>query len=284
MTAPSFLNTDAQYTHLTGVTDVNTVMTALATLLTSTLSSTPTGVFTVTQQWSNPSGTTYQSPVDARGRYMTVALTRTTATRLRFTISDPTGTLIDGEIQIAAGGSTVDLYAGPGHLYVESNNAGTWEPARAIISDPTPEALDSGPSYVWAGTYRDTSGNLVSSGANMSFWGGRYAGGSQIGLTTLQNLGSRPLMGAQDTGNTKLLTEAGSDVAAPLGISNATSSALINSAAYYAGKLYQVICVNSDQSAGAVLAVPIDTGITGNFRVLNITGVGPVKMAIQIPL
>lgn len=285
MTAPSFLNTDFAYLRLTGVTDVQSIMDALLTMLETTLSATPTGVFPTTQRWSTVSGTTYKSPVDARGRWGQVALTRTSITRLRLQVSDPSGQVHDGEVDIAGAGSTVDLYAGPGHLWVECNNAGTWETFRFAISDPTPEALDSGGAYVFCGSARDgTTGGAWGNSAGVlpDCWAGRCSGGSLMSFT-FTSYGARPMCPIADNVNSHLLTEAGSDVVAPIGIGVPTDfgNSFVNN--FYCGKLYQAICVDAGQTPGAVLAVPIDTGVTGNFKVTNLSSSGSIRLAVRIP-
>lgn len=285
MTAPSFLNTDFAYLRLTGVTDVQSIMDALLTMLETTLTATPTGVFPTTQRWSTVSGTIYKSAVDARGRYGTVELARTTITRLRLKVSDPSGQVHDGEVDIAGAGSTVDLYAGPGHLWVECNNAGTWETFRFVISDPTPEALDSGSAYVWCASKRDGStgsqwGGDV--GGSPDNWAGRYAGGSALSFT-FTTYAARPQCPIADTTNSHLLTEAGSDVVTPLGTGVPSDFGNTSVNNFYSGKMYQAICVDAGQAAGAIIPVPIDTGVTGNFKVLGLAVVGSCRVAVRVP-
>lgn len=284
MAVPSQYNTDFAFQSLASVADVQAIMDALLTMLTSTLSSNPTQAFPTTQQWSVVSGTTYKSPVDARGRYMTVALTRTTIGRLRFVFSDPSGVLYDGEIQISGTG-VVNLYAGPGHIFVESNNGGTWEVARAFITDPTPEALDSGVSYVWCIAHRSNTGALTSNANLPEYWCGRYTGGAVFPGNPSQGnqIGGRPLMPGSDDGNTHIQTEAGSDVAMPVGIGISSSNANLGADNFNAGKMYQACWVDNSNSQGSVLAIPIDAGVTGNFKVTGLDASGGVRLAVRKP-
>lgn len=280
MTAPSFLNTGFAFTALPVTTvDVQDIINAIATMLTTTLSATPTAVYPSGERWTSLGGGAYKSPVDSAGRFCTITISRTTITRMQFRIDDPAGLLQDGEIDIAAGGSVVNIYGGPGHILVEANNAGTWETAAAILSDPTPEPLGTPNVYVWCRTSRTSAGGLQGNNASADWWmGRRWDGVNTTGSGFLQWL-ARCVMPAQDNSNTHLRTQAGSEVAAPAEMS-VNKSGLPNSF-LNAGKLYQCVIVDSNQVPGVDLNIPIDTGVTGQFRVLHLGPIGCAQFGIR---
>lgn len=265
MAPPSFLNTAFAFQTVTGVTDVTTVRDAVITMITSTLPTTATNVFPNGQRWTIVSGTRYKSPVDAAGRYMEVDFTRLSAGAMNWTVADPTGSITTTKMDLS-GTTSAEISAGPGHLMVALLNAGTWEVGRAFIADPTPEPLGSTNVYVYATSYRQTGGSLVTNGNNWTFWGFRYLGGTTTGLSgAAVEASGVPLMPAQDTTGTQLRTQAGSSIAVPQFVSIPLSAG--NDSLRNGGRLYQVITVDSSFTAGQDITVPIDTGSTGVFRV-----------------
>lgn len=282
MAIPSFLNTAFAFTALPGTTvDVQDIINAIDTMLTVTLPSTPTAVFPSGERWTNLGGGVYKSPLDTAGRFMTVKVTRTTITRLGWEVSDPTGILFTVEIDIAAGGSACNIYGGPGHLVVEANNAGSWEVARAFIVDPTPEPLGSYPVYVWGTGRRTSAGALIASADLWRFWCGRYYGGTVVSAAGTPSgvINGPPVCAGTDNVNMKLRTEAGSDVAFPYFMSPDISSGA--NTFLNGGRLYQTIVVDFDFGAGADVTVPIDTGVTGVFRVTRMTSAAPRTFAVR---
>lgn len=282
MATPSFLNTGFAYTALPGTTvDVQTIMDAVATMLTATLSATPTAVFPSGEQWTSLGGGVYKSPVDAAGRFMTIKMTRTTITRLAWEVSDPTGVLFTVEIQIAGAGSACEIFGGPGHIVISANNAGAWEVARAFMVDPTPEPLGSFPVYVWGTGRRTSAGALIGQADTWRYWCGRYYGGTVVSAagTPTNSIEAPPCCASLNNGNMKMRTEAGSDVAFPYFMSPDSVSG--GNAWLNGGRLYQTIVVDFDFGSGADVTVPIDTGVTGVFRVTRMTSAAPRTFAVR---
>jgi hypothetical protein len=281
VTLPSFLNTAFAYTPLSNVSDMATVITAVDTMLTSTLPVTPTAVFPSGQRWTNLGSGVYKSPVDSAGRFMLVTLVRVSAIRLQFRIDDPTGLLQDGRMDLSNVNSPVFIYGGPGHLIIEEFNSqsGVWEICAAIISDPTPEPLLASPVYVWCRTSRDAGGGLQGNNGSCDWWMGRNSGGSNTTGSGFVKLLTRPHMPAQDTTATHLQTQAGSNVAAPAAIEIPITTNANNQR--NVGKLYQCCLVDGNQVAGGDLPIPIDTGVIGTFRVLHLGPAGCVQFAVQ---
>lgn len=282
MAVPSFLNTAFVYTTLPGTTvDVADIITAVDTAMLTTLPSTATGVFPSGQRWTSLGGGVYKSPVDAGGRFMTVKLTRTAATRLGFEVSDPVGVLFTVEIQIAGAGSACEIFVGPCHLVISANNAGAWEVARAFMVDPTPEPLAAFPVYVWGTGRRTSAGALIGSADTWKFWCGRYYGGTVISAagTPVNSVEGPPVCNAANNANMKMKTEAGSDVAFPYFMSPDTAAG--SNLYLNGGRLYQVAVVDFDYGSGADVTIPIDTGVTGVFRVTRMTSAAPRTFAVR---
>lgn len=280
MTAPSFLATEYAFTELVGVTDVQTIMNSLATMLTSTLTTTATNPWPNGQRWTNPSGTTYLGPSDAGGKFMQITLTRTTITRLRFQVNDIGGQVSDGEIQIAAGGSQVEIYAGPGHCVVTANNGGTWETFRAFMADPTPEPLSANnSSYLVATGHRNNAGTVQNT--NMLSWNYRFYGGtlSQSVLFVYGNYAVSWFPAQAASVNTHLMTQAGSNVAIPY--YQACPSANGVDDWKPSGKNFQIILVDSNLAPGSDQSVPIDTGVVGVFRIIRMAPQRSLLMAVR---
>lgn len=282
MATPSFLNTAFVFTTLPGTTvDVADIITAVDTAMLTTLPSTPTGVFPSGERWTSLGGGVYKSPLDTAGRFMTVKLTRTAATRLGFEVSDPVGVLFTVEIQIAGAGSACEIFVGPRHLVINANNAGAWEVARAIMVDPTPEPLGAFPVYVWGTGRRTSAGALIGSADTWRFWCGRFYGGTVISAagTPVNSVEGPPCCSAVNNANMKMKTEAGSDVAFPYFMSPDSASG--SNAFLNGGRLYQTIVVDFDFGSGADVTVPIDTGVTAVFRVTRMTSVAPRTFAVR---
>jgi hypothetical protein len=244
-------------------------MDAIVTLLTTTLSATPTGVYPNGERWTNSPAYTLTAPSDNGGRFMVVVLVRTTQFRMEFKVSDPGGVIYDGEIDIANPGPTVvNIYGAPGFLTVESNNGGTWETAQAVMTDPTPEPLASGTVYVYSRQPRNTTGALVTNNSLYDFWMGRYRNGTTT-AGTYYGFGIHP-QGTSVTANLNyhIRTQAGSDVVAPAYIGSDNSN--FGGVWLNGGKAYMLLIVDANNAPGAILTVPIDVGITGQFQVLHL--------------
>jgi len=276
VTVPSFLNTGFAFAQLPAATDVQNIMDAVNTMLTSTLSATPTGVYPSGERWAAASFV-FTAPSDIGGRFMKVTLSRIAQNRMQFQMEDPGGVIFDGEIDINIAGTLVNIFGGPGHLYIEVDNAGTPEMAHAVMVDPTPEPMSVSTVYVYGRVARNSSGTIVSSYNQADDWLERFRNGSVTGVTFYQS-GARPTVPAQDTSNTHLRTQAGSDVVAPMYMGSDIS--------FFGGqwlngyKIYQAIVVDINNAPGTILNVPIDIGITGQFQIVNVSN-GSVALAIR---
>ncbi len=276
MTVPSFLNTGFAFAQLPAATDVQNIMDAVATMLTSTLSATPTGVYPSGERWSQ-AVFTFTAPTDIGGRFMKVTLARTAQNRMEFKMEDPGGVIFDGEININIAGTLVNIFGGPGHLYIEADNAGTPDIAHAVLVDPTPEPMSVSTVYVYGRVARSVGGALLANYMAADFWLQRFRGGAVTSTSFYQN-GARPTMPAQDNASTHLRTQAGSDVVAPMYMGSDTNFFGGNWLNGY--KIYQAVVVDINNAPGTILNVPIDVGITGQFQIVNVNN-GSVALAIR---
>ncbi len=280
MTVPSFLATEFAFTQLTGISDVQGIMDAIATLLTSTITNTVTEQWPNGQRWTNVSGTTYKSPTDAGGRYMQIVLTRSAANQMRTQVSDTAGQLADGILNISSGNAQVNIFGGPGHLYAEALNGSTWELTRAFMADPTPEPLASDlSSYVYATSWR-TSGNVAQS-PNFLSWQYRFTGGT-LSNAVLFNYGALavPWFPPQASStNTHLMTQAGSNISVPYYTAIPSANGVDDWKP--SGKLFQVLLVDSNLTQGSEITIPIDTGVNGVFRITHQAATRSMLFAVR---
>src|SRR5579871_3505022 len=251
-------------------------MDAVNTMLTSTLSATPTGVYPSGERWSN-AAFVFTAPSDIGGRFMKVTLTRLSQSRMEFKMEDPGGVIFDGEIDINIAGTLVNIFGGPGHLYIEADNSGTPEMAHAVMVDPTPEPLSVSTVYVYGRVARSVGGATLANYTAADFWLQRFRGGTVTGANFYQN-GARPTVPVQDNSNTHLRTQAGSDVVAPMYMGSDSSVFGGNWLNGY--KIYQAVVVDFNNAPGTILNVPIDVGITGQFQIVNVNN-GSVALAIR---
>lgn len=268
MSGLTWYGTSFDYVSLGSVTDVQTVINSLRTSLTSTLPA--------ADRWTESPTGTFKTPPDLRGRFYKIAVAKTTATRMAFQVFDQDARqIVNGEIQIAGAGSTVNIYTGPYHVFIEANNAGTWEFARACMSDPRPEALDAHPIWTFGYAHRDSAGNLTGFGDKPGFWSFLTIGGT---LQSTAEYVMHPCLTANDSTNAHLMTESGADVAIPV---EACTTSNVIGGYFVCGKLFQLVFVSHDQAPGVSLSIPIDSGVTGNFQVTQMTVVGCSRLAVR---
>ncbi len=242
MTAPAFLASSFYFTELAGVTDVQTILDTLATLLKTTNN----------PPWTEPTAGTYQSPVDAYGRCFTMTPVKESVTRLSWVIKDRTGSRMHVEtklqVDIAAGGSAVRIYSGQYHLVIESMNGATRELLMASIIDQAPETPGQPASYiaVWAG-YRNAAGAAMGNG--LDSW---HVNGATTGPRVLQ-----PLVYSNTS---EFLAHDGSIIFVPVDICSGALTAILY------GRLYHFLFSDDAVVPGSDYTVPLDDSTTGTFR------------------
>lgn len=249
MSIPSTYDTGFARSEITGKSDVQDLVDAVNTMLTSTLA--------VADRWTSLGSGEYKAPVDAYGRTMYVVVTKVSTTRMQFLAKDHKGsTIYNGTIDFATS-YTARVWAGPGHLVVEMEyGSTTFESAGVVMSDPLPFDPSTVGIYVMAWTRRNSSGTNVSDDFDKGVCLDGKAADGPVGRLALFHSG--------DSGNAvKGNTEGGSQVVLPaelcIDLGGWRSS----------GRLYQLAVVPSGVSAKALITVPLDVGVTGIFEVLG---------------
>ena len=251
MAVPSYLSTDFATTELNGVSDWNTVLPEIGTLLTSTLP--------VASRWTDLGSGEYRCPAQepsGANRFFSVVFTRISATRLQVATKNKGGTTIyTGTIDFT-GSMTCKLFAGPYHIVVQADD-GSLEVAYSFMTDPTPFSLDSATYYVYAWTHRNSAGTA-------------YFNPNQFGVGSLvtNDAGSttprfRGLVWRIANGTISGYSAAGSSLVMPYAVSEVDTFKFV-------GHGYQMLLLPYDLAFGTVVTVPLDDGIFGDFEVIGL--------------
>lgn len=222
--------------------------------------------------WTEPIANNFKSPVDGAGRFMTVILTRASATQLGWVVKDQNViTICSRAIQVDGAGNAVNYYTGQFHAVVESLQA-TPEIAQAIILDETPEAEGATTNYVVGNGYRNSG--FAIDGAGSSFFQFFALDNGVSGQA------SRARGFGYDTSGTAigLVDGAGALQFFPMDIR-------INLATVdkWVGRGYQSYMCDQSIASGTNKTVQIgDAGETGTFRVLQgLTTVVNMKQMVR---
>jgi hypothetical protein len=255
MTLPTYLTGTVGYHNDPTVTDVQTIINSVTTLVTG-----------LTPAWSNPGAGQLTSPADASGRQMTLVFSRVSATVLQLIATDGQGRSFTQQADIAVAGSSVDYYAGQYHLVLDWLNASSSEGFQLSLLDESPELQTS--HNKWLVYY----GSRNSAGSYRSLSKVGYIG--YIDSTNSFSIGSRISLVPQGNprnnnagalANTK--TQGGSNILYPY-IAMGDSVAGVFK---IRGKLYQqLICNGAVFGDGSEFTVPLDDSITGVFKVIHV--------------
>ena len=246
MTVPSIFASDFRKLEVPDVADVQTALDKIVEEL-----------LALDDPWTLVSGTEYQSPVSASSadqRFMRVALSRISATRLGFHVKDQGGfTVFDGAIDIS-GTATVRIFAGPHHLVVEADSAGTKESCWGAIIDPSPYPLYSLGNYVAANAHRNAAGTVVGAG---------LADVAEMRDSESASVGRIAVF--YNNSNDIPQTGGGAIPKLPAEIRTEPSTNVHRSAGY----LPQMLVFPGNASPGSTIDVKLDASVTGKFFVLG---------------
>jgi hypothetical protein len=260
MAIPSFLagtlNIDYTYRLHAGITDVQDIIDDLYDDLVTTLG------WTCTVGGKTQTPTTYKSPVGDYGatHYFTVQFTRAAATQLNIVAKDGYGLQINNEtsqnLNVAGGGSDVSTYCGKNRPYVCINAQQavpqTWWCCEV---DPYPE-ITNPPVWLCAGgPYTNANVHSSYDYSNEAHWMNKVYGSLAYNITPSY---AWYCVGYPFTTPSSLTTQSGALLFIPITFQNYD---------LVFGKLPNVLWVDSLQAFNAELTVPIDTGVTGVFRV-----------------
>lgn len=249
MAVPNIFASNFAYTTFAGVTDVQTIMDGLVTLLTSTLA--------VADRWTNSPAYTLTSPVDATTGYkMQVVLSRITATRMGFVIKNQDGnTVLNGEVVISSG-ETIKVTAGPKHLYLWGTSGTSF--GGMTLVDPAPEAPNAPTIVVFGKTSHNTGGAAFSFGTLPERWS-CFGDAIGVGINSGRCLGPYFIVNAAGC---QFITAAGSFVYVPAAMCSLPAA----NNPQFVGHAYQLMWADSSVGMPARVEVPIDDGVVGIFE------------------
>lgn len=221
--------------------------------------------------WTEPVAGTFKSPVDGVGRFITVTLVATSATRLQWTVADQNAiTVVDREIDISGVGTSVNYFTGQFHAYVEALEA-TPEVAQAGILDETPLAQNAILDYTFGNGYRNTGGGIDGAG-------------SQVNQQFMLDNGVSALLNRfraywQTIGVQVSLK----DQSGALQFFPADMYATIAGVNNWIGRAYQVYLCDSSLPFGTQKTIKIGSaGETGVFQVVGLTTVGAAREMLRV--
>ncbi len=258
MTIPNHLNSSFRYKETIGVTDVATVITDFrAETVTSG-----------SPAWTEPSSNLFKSPTDADGRFFDVLLTRVDATTLEWRVRDQNAaTICTRRIQIDAAGTTIRIYSGQYHAWVDALRA-TPEELWAGILDLSPLAQSAHSNYVYGNGRRTTANTVDGSGSNYDQAFMLDNGTAAIAVRVCRlacNLSTNVQQGP-----------GGEDI-----FSSAEVLANMSGTVRRVGRYYQAFEVDGAKAAGAELDAPIDSGVTGTFKVVGNAANSGVRLCLR---
>jgi hypothetical protein len=250
MTVPSCWNTDFRYDSLVGVTDVSTIIAAVDTALRAL-------------GWTDTSGThvgPWISPTRADGVFMKIGMTRTSATRITYALSDQsninvfagTGAYLQ---DIDAGGTPVQIYTGPLHFCVNSQRAAQ-ETFWCGFLDQTPDPL-----AVPRALLLSFNGPRTSDGTLRSYtW--KYVNAMVPGATSYAQKQIAVERGASSQSYRRTVNNIA--LFAPAEFADSSTAPY-----YFLGRLFQAVTIDSTGlSYGSEVTIPLDAGVTGVFKVV----------------
>lgn len=251
MAVPVFLNTAYRYLSTLAVTDVNTIISDLN----AELLALPDPWIDTLALGTGP----WQSPTRADGAFIKITAARISATRISWIVNDHNGMLVDNATDtrqdIDAAGTEIRYFTGPFHVCVDSIRA-TPETWFCAILDRTPELLAAPrPLYVASQGPRST-GAVLGNQTWHAIWVLIY-GGTAYGAS-INYVGIRaPVLINYDR-----MTVSGALMFVPFEIQEGD---------FFHGRIPQCLLLDSGQSFGTDLVVPLDTGVSGTFKVVGCT-------------
>lgn len=261
MAIPQFLSSEFRYKSTSSVTDVNTIISDLNSELTS-----------LSDPWTDLGGTgvgPWRSPSRSDGAFIKITATRISATRIAWVVNDHNGMLVnngtDTRQDIDTAGTTVCYYTGPFHVFVDSVRT-TPECWWCAILDRYPGDLaDPRPIYIASTGPRNNAGTLTGYDWQ-NIWLLRE------GSTSYTYSAYHAITRAPYTTAISRLTVAGSYLTVPFEVAYDI---------YWYGRVPQSLIVDSSLAFGTELTVPIDTGVTGTFKIVGLATSTYGRLAVR---
>lgn len=269
MAVPTFLagalNTDFRYKSTAVVVDVNTIISDLSGEL-------------VALGWTDASGVgtgPWTSPAHASGAFIVITATRISATRIAWIVKDHRGLLVNNDTDtrqdIEAVGSEVRYYANKFGCWVDSARV-TPECWGCGIIDNSPETFGVPRSSYMAskGPRRNSDGSLINQALN-AFYYLEVDGTSYISANSA--FGQR---------NPAIATTVHSTFTGALLFCPFDVQYGVTALGFLQGRLFQTLTVDSTAGTfGAEFTVPIDTGVTGVFKVIGLTTISTWRVCAR---
>jgi len=256
MAAPSYWNTVFRKSVSAAFTDVADWLTAIRTMLTSTL---PVG-----SRWTEGATNVYTSPADPVSGYTIVlTLARTSAVRMFMsctqTVNGVGYGVLQGECDIS-GSVQANIFAGPTHFWTEIPGG---DFGGCVGVDTTPEPPGQITSYVFSKMSR----NIVQAAFNLQadMWHAQDANVDAGAPVRARCQG--PYFVANATGY-EFKTAAGSFIYFPaVGVTYPTQG--LNTNQKFCGIFPQFVWVDPSWIGGNLVPVPVDFGVIGVFQVVS---------------
>jgi hypothetical protein len=246
MSVPAFLAGNFRYLETAGVTDVNTIISDMRAELVN-----------ATNGWTEPVAGSFKSPVDSYGRFIVIALTRQSATRIAFVVTDKWAQqIVNDTFDIDAGGCMVRYFTGPDCCYVETVRATTPEFGMAWKANISPE-IDGIDGYAWfAHTYRNSTGTTQTNTFSTAFgWNGSsYQSGEYLCSAEMYS---------SNVSFSNGRTCSGTHLFVPEECFHYAPGAAVWA---WAGRMPQVVQGPNSLAAGSEVTIPIDDGVNATFK------------------
>lgn len=254
MSVASYFDTDFVRVRLDGVTDVQSIIDEINTILTSTLP--------VDSRWTDQGSGRYRCPIQDPNdsyRFFSIQVVRTSQSRLQWVVRDQGGsTVIDGRVDINVAGSVVKIWAGTYHLAVQANG----EVAHGQMLDMTPFSGTAWSTYTLGYTRRASDGTLrpevTCNYAQMNDPDNAPLSRRIVVFTVGDSVLSATLAAE---------TSGGSSLVIPVYVSY--SSVFPGAEKRFAGTMYQAVIVDGTLPEGSDVQLSLDNGVLGTFEVTN---------------
>jgi hypothetical protein len=216
--------------------------------------------------WTSEGGGVYKSPVDGVGRFFKVVLTRVTQQKLSMEIRDQNlVSICTRRINCpSTNGWTVRIFTGPFHALIDVfMGSAAAEALYGGILDQSPDPQGAHQHYVYGGGSRDAADTKSN-----NCW-------DQVAMvddtTAVLSTGRGGLYRHWQSGAAVgRKTLSGARVYRPVEMwCKQTGAGGMYGYVHFAGKRHQALLCPASLAFGALVYVPIDTGVLGEFRVIG---------------
>ena len=263
MAVPDFLSHGFRYTIYNGVTDVSTVIAALNTELVTN------------GAWTDTGGTgvgPFKCPVNAiDGSFITITVVRVSQGVISYQVFDHQGLAVTGgspyRQDITIGGTSVVIYSGPDYVFVESLmvTPEVWACARMNVWPETPGIVRT----FFAATYGPCNSSGTTVGRGLLDWLTRHV--TTTAYTT--NTDCFPHVNYNNATPCLMVSASGANIYAPF--------EFIDANLLY-GRIPQAVVCQAGLAFGTIVTLPLDTGVTGNFRVISLITALNRRLAVRV--